>query len=538
MSGLWRVMGLWRGEAVWLIGGVAMALVSAGALAGLAVMAGAAPLAGGVLVVVALRGLGVGRVVLRYLERLVTHGATFRALTALRMWMFRGLAGRSSGGLGFLRRGDALGRLVADVDALDGLYLRILVPLGATLLLLVAVAVLIGGRAPGVAVAVCALLAAAALVVPFVAARSTLEEGGRLARAGAGLRVAAVDALGGMREIRAFGNEGRMLAGLQAQEAGLFAAQRAVGRVAAVAQGVAALLGQAAVLVVVVSGLPAGVMLPALLLVVTAFEVAGAMPRAGSLAGHAAAAAGRVLEGSETGPRDAEGDGLAPSGTGLRFEGVRFAWPGRAAVLDGLTLDVPAGSRVAVLGPSGAGKSTLAALALKVVAPERGRVLLGGVDIAGLRAEAVRGQIAWLSQATHVFSDTVRANLLLGRADADEAALWAALGQAGLAEVVRGLPEGLDSWIGEGVAGLSTGLSGGQLRRVALARALVSTAPILILDEPATGLDDAAERAFFATLNEVAVGRTVVLIVHRLLGVERVDRIFRLSGGRAVAAAG
>jgi ATP-binding cassette subfamily C protein CydC len=159
--------------------------------------------------------------------------------------------------------------------------------------------------------------------------------------------------------------------------------------------------------------------------------------------------------------------------------------------------------------------------------------LVGGADVAGLDAGIVRSQIAWLSQSTHIFADTVRANLLLGRPGAVDAALWQALAQAGLDEVVRGLPEGLDTWIGEGGAGLS----GGQQRRVALARALLSEAPILILDEPTTGLDDAAERAFFMQLNQAAAGRTVVLIVHRLLGIERLDRIWRLSGSKAVAAA-
>ncbi len=383
------------------------------------------------------------------------------------------------------------------------------------------------------ALGVCGLLMVAAFVVPWVSARAALGMGGRLAAASAGLRVAAVDALAGLREVRAFGNEGRVLAGVQAREAALFGAQREVARRGAVAQGAAGLCGQGALLLVLVAGLPAGVLLPALLLTVAAFEAASAMPRAGVLAGHAAAAAGRVVE-VAAGGDGLEAGGPAPAGASLRFEAVGFAWPGRGAVFEGLTLDVPAGSRVAILGASGSGKSTLAALALKVVAPSSGRVLLGGVDLAGVAASAVRGRIAWLSQATHVFSDTVRANLLLGRPDADDAALWLALGQAGLAEVVRGLPEGLETWIGEGGAGLS----GGQLRRVALARALVSAAPVLILDEPATGLDDAAERAFFATLNEVAAGRTVVLIAHRLLGVERLDRIWRLSGGRAVAAAG
>ena len=197
-------------------------------------------------------------------------------------------------------------------------------------------------------------------------------------------------------------------------------------------------------------------------------------------------------------------------------------------MFDGLTLEVPQGARVALLGPSGAGKSTLAALALKVAAPQQGRVLLGGVDIATLAAADVRARIGWLAQATHLFDDTIRANLMLARPDADDAALWAALDAARIGEMVRALPDGLDTWVGEGGARFS----GGQGRRLALARALLSPAPILILDEPCAGLDAETERAFLATLNEVADGRSVILITHRLTGVERLDRIWRLSGGQ------
>ncbi|MGE0419546.1 MAG: ATP-binding cassette domain-containing protein, partial [Acetobacteraceae bacterium] len=224
-----------------------------------------------------------------------------------------------------------------------------------------------------------------------------------------------------------------------------------------------------------------------------------------------------------------------PKGHALRFDSVHFSWsPDRPDVFDGLTLDIPAGSRVALLGPSGAGKSTLSALALKVVAPSAGRITLGGTDIATLTAESVRSRIAWLSQATHLFDDTIRANLRLARPDADDAALWAVLDAAQVGDLVRALPDGLDTWVGEGGARFS----GGQGRRLALARALLSPAPILILDEPCAGLDADTERAFLTTLNGVAEGRTVILIAHRLTGVERLDRIHRLSGGKAVAAAG
>jgi ATP-binding cassette subfamily C protein CydC len=224
----------------------------------------------------------------------------------------------------------------------------------------------------------------------------------------------------------------------------------------------------------------------------------------------------------------------APTGAGLRFQGVHFRWQDdRPPVFEGLTLDIPPASRVALLGPSGAGKSTLAALALKVAAPLQGEILLGGVDIAALPAALVRERIGFLGQTTHLFDDTIRSNLLLARPDADDAALWAALDAAQIGDLVRALPDGLDTWVGEGGARFS----GGQGRRLALARALLSPAPILILDEPCAGLDAETERAFYLTLNEVAEGRTIILIAHRLTGVERLDRIYRLSGGAAVAAA-
>ena len=151
-----------------------------------------------------------------------------------------------------------------------------------------------------------------------------------------------------------------------------------------------------------------------------------------------------------------------------------------------------------------------------------------------LPAASVRSRIGWLGQATHLFDDTIRANLLLARPDADEPALWAALDAARVGDTVRALPDGLDTWVGEG----GTRFSGGQGRRLALARALLSEAPILILDEPCSGLDAETERAFLETLNETAAGRSVILITHRLTGVERLDRIFRLSAGKAIAAAG
>jgi ATP-binding cassette, subfamily C, bacterial CydC len=538
---LLRILLLWRWRAAWLLAGLAISLAALIAGVGLMTVSGAtisaALLSGALAAPLLLRWLGVARVLLRYSERLVTHGATFRALADMRVWFFRRLARTAAGGLGFRQAGDMLARLVGDVEALDGLYLRILLPLAGGVLLLPTLVLLIGHRAPGLALEIGTLFAAAAFVLPWLAAQASSRAGSALATASSELRIAALDALTGLREVRAFAAEGRMLAAVQAREATMLAAQRGMATRTALASAAAFLCAQAAVLAVLLAaGANPAIAVAAAFLVLAAFEAIGGLPRAGALAGHASAAAARVLEVVDApvlvpDPIDPVS---VPDANGLRFEAIQFRWqPDRPSVFDGLTLEVPEGTRVALLGPSGAGKSTLAALALKVVAPRSGHVLLGGVDIALLPAASVRSRIGWLGQATHLFDDTIRANLLLARPDADEPALWAALDAARIGDTVRGLPDRLDTWVGEG----GTRFSGGQGRRLALARALLSEAPILILDEPCSGLDAETERAFLKTLNETAAGRSVILITHRLTGVERLDRIFRLSAGKAIAAA-
>jgi ATP-binding cassette subfamily C protein CydC len=541
MRALFRILRLWRWRAGWLAFGAVVSFASLGAAIGLMSWSGmtlAAALGAGALAAPGLlRGLGSARVLLRYFERLSTHAATFRALADLRVWFFRGLARGAAGGLGFRRAGDMLARLVNDVEALDGLYLRVLLPLASALLLLPVLVLLVTQADWHLALAVGALFAVAGFLLPWLAARRSLASGHALAEASSALRVSVIDALSGLREVRAFSAEGRMLAAAQSREAALLTAQHTLaGRVSLAGAG-SFLCAQAAFLcVLLTAGADPMAAIALAFLILAAFDAVAGLPRAGAQAGHAAAAAERVLAAAEAPSKapDPARPAAPPSGSSLRFEGVHFAWDAeRGKVFDGLTLEVAPGARVALLGPSGAGKSTLAALALKVAAPQSGKILLGGVDLACLNAADVRARIGWLSQATHLFDDSIRNNLLLARPDAGEGALWAALDAAQIGEMVRALPEGLDTWVGESGARFS----GGQGRRLALARALLTEAPILILDEPCAGLDAQTERAFLATLNDAAPGRSLILIAHRLTGVERLDRIFRLSAGHAVAAA-
>ena len=534
---------LWRGRAFWLLLGLAISLAGAVVAVGLSGAAGAVfvgGVSGGAMLIapMLLRAFGPARVVLRYLERLTTHDALFRALADLRIWFFRGLATRMPGGLGMHRAGDALTRLVGDVEAQDVVYMRILLPLAAAAVLLPLIVCLIAGVDLGLSLLVGALFAASAFVLPWLGARSTLAGGVVLARAMSELRVAVLDSVIGLREIRAFNAEERMRMRTLARETALIEAQGRASRQVAMTGAAAFVCAQAAILAVLLLGRPHGAIAIALMFVTLAgFEAISLLPRAGAQAGHAAAAAARVLE-AANGPvmlTDPVSPVALPAGSGLRFDAVRFRWQAdRDDVFDGLTLDIPAGSRVALLGPSGIGKSTLAALALRLAAPQSGQILLGGVNIATLAATELRSRIGWLSQATHLFDDTIRANLLLARPNAADATLWEALERARIADTVRALPEGLDTYLGEGAKRFSAG----QARRLALARALLSPARILILDEPCSGLDNDTEREFFSTLNDAVDQRSVILIAHRLSGVERLDRIYRLSDGRAVAAAG
>jgi ATP-binding cassette subfamily C protein CydC len=540
-----RVVGLWRGRSGRLAAGALLSI--AALLCGLAltVRAGGVAVGGAVAGVLAagllLQLLGVGRILGRYVERLVTHDATFRALADLRVWFFRQVAASAAGGLGFRRRGDLLSRLVGDVEALDSLYLRVGVPVAGALIVLPVLLLVIGRHAPGLGVLVAVLFALGALVLPLVAARGTLAAGDALARGQSALRVAVLDAVGGLREVRVFGAESRVVAGIATHEQALIAAQQRQARSASAADAASFLLGQAALLAVL-AAIAADwgrmgdvtVAVVAVFLVLASFEFAAGLPRAGVLAGYAAASAHRVMEVAGRGtPVVASGTGPVPASNTIRFEGVSFGWTSDRPALRDVTLELQPGSRIAILGPSGAGKSTLASLLLGVVHPDSGRITLGGADLATLAPETLRRHVALLSQATHLFADSLRANLLIGRRDATDAELWAALDQAAIGDWVRGLPEGLETWLGEA----GTEVSGGQGRRIALARTLLSRAPIIVLDEPASGLDGETERAFLRTLYAGAQRRTIVLIAHRLTGVERLDRIWRLSGGHLSAAA-
>ncbi len=212
-----------------------------------------------------------------------------------------------------------------------------------------------------------------------------------------------------------------------------------------------------------------------------------------------------------------------PARWSVAMEGVSYAWPGRERVLDSIDLELRAGETVALVGPSGGGKSTLATLLLRLAEPSSGRITCGGVDLATVEPRAWRRQIAWVPQRPTIFAASLADNLRLFNPEASDEEV--AVGTAALGEVVAGLPEGLRTEVGEG----GRRLSAGQTQRIALARALLSRAPLLILDEPTAHLDQATELELAAAIDDVARDRTALIISHRPEPIVGADRTLVLD---------
>ena len=540
---LFRVWGLWRARGGWLLIGLAIAVASALAgvallaLAGQGVAAGVA-MGGGALAIILLRPLMLARPGLRWAERMASHEATFRALADTRVWFFRRLAGRLPAGLGHTSAGDARGRMIADIEALDGLYLRAILPAAAAFAVVAVVALLLLSE-PGLA-ALVALPLAAALLLPFWLARDARASAAAVAEARGGLNRAALDPLLGLAETLSNRAEGRAADRLAGATTAMHAAEEKLARRGALGGAAGFLLGQLAMLGALGWALArgdaaGGLAVVGLFMALAAAEALGLVPRAGTALAAAGAAARRLFQlADKPAPVVEPASPVAiPTGQTVRFEGVRFAWTEDRPVFDELDLEWRAGERLVLLGPSGAGKSSIAALLLKLAAPQAGRITLGGADLADLAAADVRRTIACLSQDARIFDATLAENLRIAAPDAPDAALWRVLAQVGMAELAHALPQGLDTPCGEGGARFS----GGQARRIALARALLPAAPLLVLDEPTTGLDAETERAFLETLETATRGRSVLLITHRLVGVEKPDRVLRLTAGRVLPAA-
>jgi ATP-binding cassette subfamily C protein CydCD len=493
--------------------------------------------------IVGVRFFGIARAAFRYAERLVSHDVTFRVLARLRVWLYRQLEPLFPAILATHRTGDLLARIVGDVEVLENFYVRLLAPVLVAGVTAAGVGLFLAGYGPELAAVFLGCFVAAGGLLPLWMRRLGREPAREVVARRAHLSGLLVDGILGLADLLAYGRASAHAEGLAQADATYGRAQQQLARLSAFHTGLGTLLTNLALWGLLVLAIPSvaagrieGVMLGALgLLTLAAFEAATPLPQAAQTWESVRTAAGRLLELADSPPpvREPAHPAPLPQEASLKVDGLTFTYPGATRpALDGVSFRVPAGKKVAIVGPSGAGKSTLAHLLLRFWDPERGEIRLGGVPLKALPSEAVRSFFVVVPQRVEVFSATLRENLLLARPEATPEELEEAVQAAGLEEVVSRLPQGYDTYLGE----RGGQLSAGERQRVAIAQAVLRLleAPILLVDEPTAHLDPATEREVVASLLRLAQGRTVVWISHRLVGMEGMDEILVLDGGRIV----
>ncbi|MFF0715610.1 thiol reductant ABC exporter subunit CydD [Streptomyces bauhiniae] len=492
--------------------------------------------------VTATRFFGIGRAVFRYSERLVSHDAVLRMLADTRVAVYKRLERLAPAGLRGTRRGDLLSRLVADVDAFQDYWLRWLLPTGVAVVVSAASVGFTAWLLPEAGAALAVGLLLAGVGVPLITAAVARRTERRLAPARGVLATRVTDLLTGTAELTVAGAlPSRTAATRKADGTLTRIASRSAG-VTALGDGLTALISGLTVTVAALLGAQAaaggrihGVLVAVVVLTpLAAFEAVLGLPLAVRYRQRVARSAERVYEVLDAPvpvhepehPREAP---ASPFPLVVKNLTARYEDQHRDA-LHGLDLTLERGRRIAVVGPSGSGKTTLAQVLLRFLDPGSGTYTLAGVDAAEMDGDEVRRLVGLCAQDAHLFDSSVRENLLLARKDATEAELRDVLLRARLLDWVDGLPEGLDTHVGEHGARLS----GGQRQRLALARALLADFPVLVLDEPAEHLDLPTADALTDDLLAATEGRTTLLITHRLAGLAAVDEVLVLDAGRVV----
>ncbi len=492
----------------------------------------------------AIRGFALFRTLGRYGERVVAHEATLRLLSSLRVWLYRQVEPQAPAGLLRQRSGDLLSRIVADIDSLDTLFIKIVSPTLIALLVTGVVAGALCWLAPPLAGVFVLFALTAGLLLPLVTARLGRQVGGQIQQKTAQLRVQLLEDLQGAADLAIAGAAERHRQCRLAENERLLGLQEKMARIGGLSTALATLMSGLAATTALFLAIPLaqeGRFAPPILALVTfavlaAFEAVLPLPAAYQMLGKIRAAARSLLAVSEAAPSvsfPAEGEGVRrPDDCTVIFQQVSFRYPGSSGTpaLVAVDLQLPAHSTCALVGRSGSGKTTLAHLLTRFWDPDQGTISIGGENIAHYSEEELRQMVTLVSQKSHIFNASLRENLLLADPLADDHTLWDALERAQLAEFVARLPERLETVAGEGGARLS----GGEARALVLARALLRKSPIWILDEPTEGLDNRSRHRFIETLFANLSGKSALLISHSQEALDRVEQICFMENGRIV----
>ncbi|MGV4275130.1 heme ABC transporter ATP-binding protein/permease CydC [Citrobacter farmeri] len=485
------------------------------------------------------RGAAITRTAGRYFERLVSHDATFRVLQHLRIHTFSKLLPLSPAGLARYRQGELLNRIVADVDTLDHLYLRVISPLVGAFVVIMVVTIGLSVLDVTLACTLGGVMLLTLFIMPPVFYRAGKTTGQNLTHLRGQYRQQLTAWLQGQAELTIFGASDRYRAQMETTELLWHEAQRRQSELTALSQALMLLIGAVAILLMLwmAAGGVGGNVQPGALIALfvfctlAAFEALAPVTGAFQHLGQVIASAVRITELTEQKPEVTFPTDVSdvPAQVTLTLRDVSFSYPEQAQkALDSLSLQVNPGEHIAILGRTGCGKSTLLQLLTRAWDPQQGEILLNDRPIAALNEATLRKTISVVPQRVHLFSATLRDNLLLAAPDASDEQLADTLRRVGLEKLLD--DTGLNSWLGEG----GRQLSGGELRRLAIARALLHDAPLMLLDEPTEGLDATTESQMLELLADVMREKTLLMVTHRLRGLARFDQIIVMDNGQII----
>lgn len=481
----------------------------------------------------AIRTFAVSRTVTRYLERLFNHDTVLRILADLRTTVFRQLTQLDASEFRKLRASEWLNRLTSDIDTLDNLYLRLLAPPVVAAAGIGLLGILSAVFLPTLTLPLMLGLGLLLLAITWGLARISRRASHALTAQLEQLRIKTVEQLQGLSELASYHTLAQHQHQLMAEEARLQAQQSSIQRQVAWANAFSTFGVQLAAILTLsmalfafnqghISG-PVAIMLP--LAVLALGEAFASLPKAFGHWGATVAAAERLQQPTPVQPSAAAPLALSPWQT-LTFAAVTHQYPKALnTALAPFNLTVHAGDRIGIVGVSGSGKSTLAQLCAGLLIPTTGEILIDGSAMNLAHHQPWLAQLGYLTQYTDLFNESVANNLRIAQPNADDDALWTVLDAVGLAQFVRTLPQQIDTPMGE--AGKQ--FSGGEARRIALARLMLKDPALVLVDEPFSGLDDANAQSISAVLEQWLVGRTLIAFGHSAAALPRVDRLLSLD---------
>ncbi|QIG06665.1 cysteine/glutathione ABC transporter ATP-binding protein/permease CydC [Proteus sp. ZN5] len=486
------------------------------------------------------RGAAIFRTAGRYFERLVSHDATFRVLSHLRVFTFKKILPLSPGGIARFRQGELLNRLVADVETLDHLYIRVISPIIAAFVVIMTIMFGLGLIDARLANTLGGIMLTLLIVLPFVFYYAGKPIGRDLTDLRGQYRTVLTSMLQGQAELTVFGALPRFRQNLAQLEAKWLRRQAQQANLTGLSQSLMILasgLTATLILWLAADGIDNSFMPEALIALFTfcalaAFEALAPVTVAFQHLGQVMTSATRISHLIEQKPDVTfpEKGGETNNSATLTMHNICFTYPNQPMqVINHVDLTIKAGQHIALLGKTGCGKSTLLQLINRAFNPTHGTISLNNLPIADYDEATLRSMMSVVPQRVHVFSHTLRENLLMAKEQATDEELKHVLQQVGLGQLLEN-DEGLNAWMGDG----GRQLSGGEQRRLGLARALLHNAPLVLLDEPTEGLDADTEQQILALLHQHCQGKAVLMITHRLHGLDKMDKICVMDGGKIV----